>query len=280
MRHELLLGAVAYDPSVVTIWEGFRQWFRVRGFPFDYVLFSNYERQVNALFAGMIDVAWNSPLAWVRCELIAEATGREVRAIAMRDTDLDVTSVIIVRSESRITSLEQLRGRTVAVGAFDSPQATLLPLALMRRNGLEPDRDFSVLRHEILAGLHGDHVGGERDAARALLSGAADAAAMLRANYLAFIKSGLIPPTTTAVLAATPPYDHCNMTEGPAAPPELVTRFVSHLLEMSSDDPQLRPLLELEGLHHWCPARLEGYAQLREAVAQTRFYGAAGERES
>ena len=55
--------AVAYDPKVVTIWDGFQQYFDRRGLSFDYVLYTNYERQVEALFAGHIDVAWNSPLA-------------------------------------------------------------------------------------------------------------------------------------------------------------------------------------------------------------------------
>jgi phosphonate transport system substrate-binding protein len=41
-----VLGAVAYDPKVVTIWEGFKAWFAERGFAFDYVLYSNYEAQV------------------------------------------------------------------------------------------------------------------------------------------------------------------------------------------------------------------------------------------
>ena len=60
------MGAVAYDPKVVTIWDGFRDWFRAQGLPFDYVLYSNYERQVEDLLAGRLHVAWNSPLAWVR----------------------------------------------------------------------------------------------------------------------------------------------------------------------------------------------------------------------
>jgi phosphonate transport system substrate-binding protein len=42
----LLMGAVAYDPKVVTIWGGFRAWFRNRGLDFDFVLYSQYERQV------------------------------------------------------------------------------------------------------------------------------------------------------------------------------------------------------------------------------------------
>ena len=33
----LVMGAVAYDPKVVTIWDGFRAWLRGRGLDFDYV---------------------------------------------------------------------------------------------------------------------------------------------------------------------------------------------------------------------------------------------------
>ena len=60
-----VLGAVAYDPKVVTIWEGFKAFFAERGLPFDYMLFSTYEAQVEAHLKGALDVAWNSPLAWV-----------------------------------------------------------------------------------------------------------------------------------------------------------------------------------------------------------------------
>ena len=83
----LLMGAVAYDPKVVTIWEGFRRWLRESGLPFDFLLYSNYERQVEDLLAGRICAAWNSPLAWLRAERLAGAAGRSVRAAAMRDTD-------------------------------------------------------------------------------------------------------------------------------------------------------------------------------------------------
>jgi hypothetical protein len=35
---------------------------------------------------------------------------------------------------------------------------------------------------------------------------------------------------------------------------------------MSYDDPEVRPLLDLEGLKRWLPGRVEGYAQLDRAV--------------
>ena len=73
----LLLGAVAYDPKVVTIWEGFKDYFARQGLGMDYVLYSNYERQVEALIDGQIHVAWNSPLAWVRARRLAATRGLE-----------------------------------------------------------------------------------------------------------------------------------------------------------------------------------------------------------
>jgi len=57
--------AVAYDPKVVTIWDGFQEWFASQGLSVDDILYSNYEREVEALFQGPFDVAWNSPIAWL-----------------------------------------------------------------------------------------------------------------------------------------------------------------------------------------------------------------------
>ena len=65
----LILGAVAYDPKVVTIWNGFQEYFARHGLGFDYILYSNYERQVEAHFCGDIHVAWNSPLAWLQSKV-------------------------------------------------------------------------------------------------------------------------------------------------------------------------------------------------------------------
>ena len=73
----LILGAVAYDPKVVTIWEGFKQHFADRGLPFDFVLYSNYERLVEDQLDGVVDVAWNSPLAWIEAERAARARRRQ-----------------------------------------------------------------------------------------------------------------------------------------------------------------------------------------------------------
>jgi len=260
------LGAVAYDPKVVTIWEGFKAWFIAHGLPFDYVLYSNYETQVEAQLAGEIDVAWNSPLAWIETERAARAKGRQASAIAMRDTDRDLASVILVRKDSEVRDISGLRGKTIAVGAADSPQATLIPLLLVAEGGVEPKRDAEVRYHDVLVGKHGDHIGGERDAARELVSRSVEAACVLDANILAFSREGTLPAGSTRVLARTPLFDHCNFTVLDEAPGELRERFRSLLLGMSYEDPELRPLLDLEGLKAWKEGRTSGYAALERAV--------------
>jgi ABC-type phosphate/phosphonate transport system substrate-binding protein len=268
-KRVLRVGAVAYDPKVVTIWEGFKPYFEKHGAPIDYVLYSSYDTQVAANLAGEVDVAWNSPLAWVRSQLLA--AGR-CRAIAMRDSDRDLTTKILVRKNSTIASLADLKGKSIAVGASDSPQATLIPLSLVADAGIAPGEDCRIVEHNVMVGKHGDHVGGERDAARALAAGTVDAACVLDANYAAFINEGTLDPGTTRVLATTPPFDHCNFTVSNRLPEELSRPFVEVLLAMSFQDPEVRSLMELEGLKQWLPARTSGYAQLEKAVERFKFY--------
>lgn len=262
----LVLGAVAYDPKVVTIWDGFQRYFVQNGLPFDYILYTNYERQVEAHFAGQIQVAWNSPLAWLEAERIGAGRKRTAHAICMRDTDRDLTSVIVVRAGDSIGSVSDLKGRRVAVGASDSPQATLIPLYWLSQQGVEPHRDFEVVEFDVLRGKHGDHIGGERDAVRALLRGECDAACIIDGNHLLFAQEGTLPSGASRVIGQTPPYDHCNFTVLEGAPEPLITRFRELLLGMSYADPQVRHLLDLEGLKQWLPGRTEGYALLSGAV--------------
>ena len=277
----VLLGAVAYDPKVVTIWDGFRSWLRdSAGLDFDFVLYSNYERQVSDLVDGRIDVAWNSPLAWVRAHRLAAARGLTLTPVTMRDTDCDLRSVVVVRADSPVRALADLPGRVVATGAVDSPQATLLPLSLLRSAGLSPGGDVQLRRFDIGVGLHGDHIGGEREAARALFAAdpaeQVDAACMIDSNLLLFGREGTLPVGAVRVLAQTPLYDHCTMTAGPSADPAAIARFGELLLGMDYADASLRPLLDLEGLKEWRPPRLSGYQQLERAVDESGFYDRDG----
>jgi ABC-type phosphate/phosphonate transport system substrate-binding protein len=253
----LILGAVAYDAKVVPIWEGFKAYFIANGLPFDFVLYSNYEHQVAAHLRGDVDVAWNSPLAWVH----TVRKNPKAEAIAMRDTDRDLTSVVLVRADGPVREAGDLRGKRIGVGAKDSPQATLIPLRTLADAGVEG----TVVYHDVLVGKHGDHIGGERDAVKALLAGSVDAACVIDGNHAAFAREGLFAPNAVRVVHQTPPYDHCNFTILDGAPSS-IGKFRELLLAMSYEDATVRPLLDMEGLKQWMPGRTSGYALLERAV--------------
>ena len=113
--------------------------------------------------------------------------------------------------------------------------------------------------------------GCQREAGRALVRGECDAACLIDGNHLLFIQEGVIPSGATRAIAQTPPYDHCNFTVLDGAPGEAVARFRALLLGMSYGDPQVRRLLDLEGLKRWLPGRTSGYGLLSEAAEKFGF---------
>ncbi len=268
-NNPILVGVVAYDPRVVTIWEIIKGYFQDRDCPMDYVFYSNYELQVKALLAGSIDVAWNSPLAWLDSQ---RQSGGTCRAIAMRDTDRNRVSHLIARADSSIGSIADLRHRTVAVGAKDSPQATLIPVGLLQRNGLESGKDFELLRFDILVGKHGDHIGGESSAFQALASGDADACAMLDLNWKLWTSDGTVDPTRYRVVATTDPFDHCVFTVSSTVTEERIDPWLTTLFTMSYDNPDHREMMDMEGLKEWLPGRTSGFGALTDAVERQSFF--------
>lgn len=264
----ILVGAVVYDPKVTIIWDIIRRFFEDRGCPMDVVYYTNYELQVKALAAGHIDVAWNSPLAW----LDSVRQSPNCRAIAMRDTDRDRVSHLIVRADSGITSLADLRGKTVAFGAKDSPQATLIPQGMLLKAGLQPGTDYHVKRFDVLVGKHGDHIGGEKDALHALMQGQADACFCLDLNWELWSQDGTADPTKVVSIATTEPFDHCVFTVREDFPAATEARFLEALFAMSYDNPEHREMMDMEGLKKWEPGRTSGFGPLQHAVDALGFF--------
>ena len=77
---------------------------------------------------------------------------------SMRDTDQDRSSYLVVKTNSGIESISDLKGKTIGLGAIDSPQARLIPINHLHKLGLEFGKDYTEKRFDIGVGLHGDHV--------------------------------------------------------------------------------------------------------------------------
>jgi phosphonate transport system substrate-binding protein len=258
----LLVGAVAYDPKVVPIWEGIREYFRGSPCEMDVVWFSNYEAQVGALLAGWIDVAWNTNLAYVR---VHRATDGDCRVLAMRDTDVGFRSMLVGRAGD-LAGVEDLRGRRLALGSADSAQAAIMPVHYLRREGLTPGHDLALIRYDSDVGKHGDTGRSEREALGAVLEGEADAAAIGAGSWDVLVRGGEVPPGRLAPFWTSPPYNHCNFTALSTLDADRAGAWTEHLRAMDWANPEHRRILELEGLREWVAPDLDGYRDLFEAV--------------
>jgi ABC-type phosphate/phosphonate transport system substrate-binding protein len=279
MNKTIWLGAVAYDPKVVTIWEGMRRYFHEEAnLPVEVVLFQSYEAQVLALLAQSgevvprIDIAWNTNLAYLQAD---EWSAHACRPIAMRDTDLGWMTKIVAVDGGPISTLADLKDRTLALGSRDSGHAAILPVHFLDQQGLREGRDYQTLRFNSDVGKHGDTGTSEVDVVRAVLDGRADAGAIGSPFWNTVRKDRLVPEGALRELWSSPAYNHCMFTARPDLDREQEKRFVEALLAMSYENPVHRPILEAEGLERWLTPHVDGYADLRQAADQQGFFKAS-----
>ena len=271
MKKPIIIGSVAYDPKVVTIWEGIREYFQAQPCPIDFILFSNYEAQVEALFARSIDVAWNTNLAFVKTDLRLHG---QSKVLAMRDTDLEFTSKIVVLAASTMSALTDLRGKRIALGSRDSAQACIMPDFYLRSNGMRPDVEYEAIRFNTDVGKHGDTGRSENDVLDAVRSGQADAGALGESTWIRLVTTGAA--ADLRAIWTSPPYSHCNFTALPDFDDTRACAFVESLLAMDYNNPAHRPILEMEGLKRWVLGSRGGYAAVFDAVQATGYLHSDG----
>ena len=116
---------------------------RALGSPVTVKVFASYDELSDALATNGVDLAWITPLAFVQ----ASQKNRDVTALskAMRATDggLFYRSVFIVKAESKVADLKGLSGKRVAWVGKLSASGYLFPRALMKEQGLDPDKYFA-----------------------------------------------------------------------------------------------------------------------------------------
>jgi phosphonate transport system substrate-binding protein len=276
MTRTIWVGAVAYNPKVVTIWEGMRRYFHDEAhLPVEVLLFQSYEAQVVALLAQpgdplpYIDIAWNTNLAYLQAD---EWSGHRCRAVAMRDTDLGWMTKIVAVTGGPVFALADLKNRTLALGSRDSGHAAILPTHFLEQQGMREGRDYRTLRFDSDVGKHGDTGTSEVEVVRAVLDGRADAGAVGSPFWDTVRREGLVPEGALSEIWTSPAYHHCMFTARPDLDRALERGFADALSAMNYDNPAHRAVLEAEGLRRWLPPHVDGYDALRQAAARQGFF--------
>lgn len=278
----ILLGAVAYDPKVVGIWDIIRDYSNEYGCKLDYVLFSNYERQVDSLLKGHIDIAWNTNVAWIRT---LYATDNKAKAIAMRDTDLHWSTKFVVKKDSKIKNIEDLKGKKLGVGSADSSQANIMAIYYLNKNGLKikesdinnseiDNKSVNIIRYNSDLGKHGDTGRSEWDVLEGLKNGSLDAGTIGSNTWIRILEEGLYPDGDLISFYTSPDFCHCNFTVMPNIDSEISDNFVKMLMSQKKENPIIKKMMAMEGLNEWIitgEKELKGYDTLYEAMREQKL---------
>ena len=278
----ILLGAVAYDPKVVGIWDIIRDYSNEYGCKLDYVLFSNYERQVDSLLKGHIDIAWNTNVAWIRT---LYATNNKAKAIAMRDTDLHWSTKFVVKKDSKIKNIEDLKGKKLGVGSADSSQANIMAIYYLNKNGLKikesdinnseiDNESVNIIRYNSDLGKHGDTGRSEWDVLEGLKNGSLDAGTIGSNTWIRILEEGLYPDGELISFYTSPDFCHCNFTVMPNIDSEISDNFIKMLMSQKKENPIIKKMMAMEGLNEWIitgEKELKGYDTLYEAMREQKL---------
>ena len=258
----LLVAATTADPRN-TIWSSISRWFTDQGLPMEYALFSSYEGLCRALLNGSVDIAWNAPMAHAQSLL---ASGGACQTLAMRDTDQDVASVVIALAGSGVTTLDDLRGRTVAVGVPTSTELRLIPAHQLRAQGFDLEADCSHADIEPRAYPSGQRWVDDFLIFEAVMDGRADAGVIFEPRLAHLIGERGLAPEDVRVVWRSEPFCHCAFTARPGLSDDAAARFVELLTSMDPADPAIAEIMRLEHLTRWVPANDGGWDRVIEAI--------------
>jgi phosphonate transport system substrate-binding protein len=134
------------------------------GFNFRVMIAADYNALADCLIEGIVDVGWFSPLAYVTARYKADITPIATPVV---NGAASYRGYIITVPGSGISSIKDLKGKKLAFVDPKSASGYAYPRMLLKKAGIDPDRDLS---EKVFLGTHSRVV-------EAVLQGPVDAGA-------------------------------------------------------------------------------------------------------
>lgn len=116
------------------------EWFEV---PVKLVLAADYAGVIQAFAARQVDASYMSPAAYAAAWVESRGNVVPILTTLEKDGTNSYVSVMYVRADSGITSLEGMKGRAIAWSDPNSASGYLIPRAEFRAAGIDPEKYFS-----------------------------------------------------------------------------------------------------------------------------------------
>lgn len=221
---------------------------------------TDYTGVVEALRVNKLDIAFLTPASYVLAK--NEANVRVLLKSERKGIPF-YYAAIIVRADSGIGSLEELRGRTFAFGDSLSTTGNVIPRQMLRERGIDPARDFKQVLFS----------GGHDATVLAVLNGKVDAGATYANSpdgsdtaWMRYLKDETEAKKIRAIAFSKPiPAD--NLVASERLDGELAAKIEQIFIDLSRDPEGKKMLRELYQIDGFVPASDADYDSVRRAFA-------------
>jgi len=159
----------------------------------------SYSAVVRGLCAGQAEIAW---LGAVTFGAAKKMCGAKLLAVDVKHGNATYYSGIFTKRHHGVKNLNDLRGKSLAVGSPSSTSSFNFPIAMIINAHVDPVKDIKKV---IITGSHSNSIA-------ALREGRVDAAAASFNSWEKAVKKGVIDPKKFKVLAKSQPIPNPPMT--------------------------------------------------------------------
>jgi phosphonate transport system substrate-binding protein len=228
---------------------------------------ADYAGVMQAIAAGQVDGAEFSPSAfagaWLDCKCV------EPTVVPLeKDGTIYYIAVMLVRKDSGITSIEQMKGHSLAWADPNSASGYLLPAATLRKQGI----DLSDGAYFSRTGFAGGHEQGivavlnkQYDASVTWTSGQGDEGqGFSRGALRGMVDRGLLKMSDIAII-----WKSARIPNGPwglrsSLPPDFKAAFTAFMMDLPKSHKDIYDQIEQGAGIGYAPATLDMYKDLIE----------------
>ena len=212
----------------------------------------DFEGVKTAAKNGQMDMGFVNPLLYVQIKKMVDIEPLALSSEVKSGTRL--RGIIIVRKDSGISKLQDLKGKKLVFVDKDSPAGYLFQMLLLNKAGFDTAKDITVLpfakKHE--------------NVTQAVLNRTADAGG-IREDELEKVKDK-IDISQIRILGYTDYFPNWPVFAMGKLKPELTARIKAALLKLKPNDPQNEKILGPARLTGFIPVSDKEYDDLRKAA--------------